>query len=227
MTEGRAQGLGHGGDIDRAELRSLASRAEAVPVVVEDPGHLAQPTQREPEHQRPAEHLPEVGFGVEVVDQRHPAPVEADRGLDLVLHFEAGGQAGLEGELAEETAGEAVQRGDGDLVHVGQHRLHPAPSFVVEVEAIGLSLQLLPHPVPQLGRGGLGEGDGGQLPGCGDPAADDQFRHPAHESRRLPRARPRLDEQGPVEIEADAFAGVLVGREIDHGHGSSPSASST
>ena len=156
-----------------------------------------------------------------------PAAVEAHRGLDLVLHLEAGGQARLQRELAEQAAGEAVQRRDRDLVDVGQHRPDPGPGLVVEVEAVGVPLELLAHPVPQLGGGGLGERDGGQLPGCGDPTADDQLGHPAHEGRRLAGARTGLDEQGPVEIGPDALARRLVRREVEQGHGSSPSASST
>ena len=84
----------------------------------------------------------------------------------------------------------------------------------------GPLLHTFADPLAQLGGGGLGEGDRGDLLDL-RAARGDQRDDPRDERRRLARARAGLDEEARAELRLDAVSGGLVCRLPLAGHGPS------
>ncbi len=96
----------------------------------------------------------------ELVAKGCPASTESDLRGDLVDHVHSRGQTCLDRVLREDALGERVQGPDG-----GPVKLLECPPASGAGRAVGVrfcvSLELLSQPVPQLGRGLVGKGDGG------------------------------------------------------------------
>ncbi len=168
------------------------------------------------------------GIGQELIDEARPAVVEGHGRGHLVEHLDARGDARLDRVLAQDAPGEAVQRADGGAVEVVECGAAPLGPLLVAIgRGLGpLAVEPLAYAVAQLGRGLLGEGDGGQLVKAGG-ARGDQAHDPVDQRPRLARARPRLHEQGGVQAVRDVVAGLLVrrgGGGCGPAHGRSPSA---
>jgi hypothetical protein len=133
--------------------------------------------------------------------------------------------------LTEDAPGEAVERADRRAVEVVEGGAAAQGPLTVAFGRgrSGLVVELLAHPVAQLGGGLLGERDGGQLVdarGAGGDEADDAV----DQCTGLARARSRLHEESGVQAVGDVVAGSLVGWEGDGrgecaAHGRTPSAS--
>ena len=150
------------------------------------------------------------GIGEQAVDETAPAVVEGDRRGDLVEHVDPRRQPGLDGVLGQQPLGEAVQRPDGGAVELVERRGHP-PRHVVAGRRLRLQVvEAAADPVAQLGRGLLGERDGGHvLEPC--PTRGDQLDDAVDQGARLSRPGRRLHEQRVVEGLGDAVACRLVG----------------
>ncbi len=156
-----------------------------------------------------------------VVEPRLPALIKLEVGLDLVHYLESRHHPRLQRTLAQQRPGESVQRLYRGVLQAPD-RFQATPLFLALLMPGRPLLKLQPHLLPQLGRGGVGEGDGGD--GLDTRPARLQQRHDArHQCRGLAGARASLHEQVPVERAGDQVACVLVGRnEIAHYSSSSP-----
>ena len=132
---------------------------------MEGPCHVSQGLGIETEGEGADERVFQGRIVQQLVEERRPALVEGDGGAGVVLDFDEGRQAGLQGVAREDALGEAVERLDGGGVHLGQGG--PAALALLRRElglALGGLLQPQADAVAQLGRGGFGEGDGGYAP---------------------------------------------------------------
>ena len=158
------------------------------------------------------------------VDERRPALVEVDAGLDVIEDPETRGQADLEGMLAQETLREPVQRAECRVVELGQGPGAAVPGGLVAEPVVVAgrdSLERGADPVAELRGGGLRERDRGEVaqvdvPGC------HQAHDPVHERGGLAGPGARLDEETDVVHVAHRVACRLV---VEGGHGTSPAGS--
>ena len=120
--------------------------------------------------------------------------------------------------VAEDPLCEAVERGERGVVELMEAGAAPSSCVVVRevlVATVGDGLQRGADSVAQLGRGGFGEGDRGDMTEL-DRAPCDQRDNTVDEGTRLAGARPGLDEEAHVVGVADAVPGLEVSRG---GHG--------
>ena len=127
--------------------------------------------------------------------------LECQSALELVEDGESRRQAGIDREVEQHPAGKRVQRADRRMIESVERRAGFGARIVFEAAAGSAA---------QLGGGLLGERDGGDAGDryAGAYEADDS----CNEGTRLAGAGARLDEQGRVEIGADADARCLIGR---------------
>ncbi|MEZ5262744.1 MAG: hypothetical protein R2755_13455 [Acidimicrobiales bacterium] len=196
---------------------TVGHRGQQVPVLVEPGGCVAQRGLAEvlgfdadADQDRTGEELLVGRIVVEGVGEALPAVLGGQLRGHLVGHRHPRRETGVDGELAEQPAGEAVQGGDGGAVGVGQGLAAP-----VELEQVGgggePALEVGADAAAQLGGGGLGERDGGDV-GQGHATFEHQVGDPLHELGGLAGARTGLDEERAVEADrADQLAVHQVG----------------
>ena len=179
---------------------SVDAVLDEVPVGLEVLDHPAQPARAA--ELPPLDELHELGrpqprrdlaVGVveQLVEQVLPALVERELALQLVEHGEARRQAGLDGELEQDAAGERVQRADRGVVEAVEGGL-------TRVGSPGGSASTLAQAVAQLGGGLLGERDGGD--GVDRHALVDEREDAPDERGGLAGAGAGLDEQRRVDV---------------------------
>ena len=112
------------------------------------------------------------------------------------------GQAGLDRVREEDLLGEGVQSADRGGVQVVQRRVGELAG-----RALASLLELDPQPVPQLGTGLLGEGDGGDR-AQRYAVAQDECRHAIDEGVRLAGSGAGFDEERGVGVRPDPVAGA-------------------
>ncbi len=189
---------------------------EKVPVVVEDLGDRTQVVQPHAGREHDEDRLLELGIFEQLVDEQSPARLERDTRRDLVAHDDARRQAGFDRELSEDALCERMERADRGGVEL------------LERLAFALFLERAPHPITQLGRGLLGEGDRSDR--AHRHAGCDEGDDPVDERRGLPGTGAGLDEQRGVETRTDRISRrriAGVGEELELVHYSSPSSPSS
>ena len=201
--------LGRGGQgRQRCRGRPGGLRRQEVVVLVEGAGEALDPVRAEPEQERV---LDRDAGQVAERGRLEPGP-EALPELkvlrDLVEGVEVRRQPRLQRVGAQERSREGVDGVDRRLLEGGGGSRGLGR---------GGSLQALADAGAKLGGGRLGEGDGHQLGGR-QAARGDQGDDPLDQGRGLPGPGPGFDEEGRLEVLAEAPADVGVnGKVHDHG----------
>ena len=152
-------------DVDGVEVRWGRRRvvgvrvAEEVPLVVELLGQVPEVGEADPEGVGEEDGAFEAVVGQEPVMELGPPILEGQLAGDLVKDLEARREAGLEGVVGQEPAGEAVKSGQCRQVDVGEGEVGQPATLLVDVVA-GHLLEFAAEPVAEFGGGLLGEGDG-------------------------------------------------------------------
>ena len=158
-----------------------------------EPVELAEFDERTTAVDQPAGRL---GIVEQMVEQVVPLLLEGEAALEFVEHREAGRQPGLDREVEQQPAGERVQRADRVRGRAGRGQRSPA--------GVDCDAEVGADPGAELGGRLLGErdrGDGGDV-----DAALDQVDDAVDERAGLAGTGSGLDEQGRVEVVADALA---------------------
>ena len=155
------------------------------------------------------------GRAEQLVEEALPALLERHGRRRLVVDPQPGGSPASTACADEDALGEAVQRGDGGLVDLVEGHRQARPDLGGEGGVDGALLEGGADALAQLGGGGLGEGDGGELAQPGGAAADEPD-DAGDEGGGLAGAGARLDEQRGVEVVGDAVAHGLVGEGGGH-----------
>ena len=191
---------------------------QQVVIFMECQGNLSKMAWSEPDGEGQFQVGPELRRFQRPVNPIGPGFLEGQIALNGVHRLERRGQVGFQGTLAQDGAGEAVQRLNDRPVQVCQGALDPAP-FRFAKRGVGSELlQPLPDPVPQLGRRGFGEGDDGG-PVQGGLAGGRQGQHPVHQAGGLTGSGSGLNEQGLVQRFPDTLPVCFVPGHESHGHG--------
>ncbi len=212
------------GGVDRRRDLGRERRSHAVDVVVEHLRHVAEVVEAQPEREPDQERLAEGWVLVEAVEELAPTLLERDPGPDVVEDLEPGREPRLERVFGEEALGEPVQGGEAGLLELVERVAAPLP-LVGTSDAGGLTgdgaFERAADPVPELGGGGLGERDRGELAQL-DPSGRDERDHAIDEGRGLARACAGFDEEADVVV----VAGGGPCRVVDgHPHGAASSSS--
>ena len=202
----------------RQRITSACETRETVPVLVEPHGQSPDVLQPHSQHLEPQQRGTHLGLVEEPVEEVPPADVELDLGADVVEHLDARRQPGLHRVLGQDPLGEGVQRAHRGAVEL--EKRGPGP-LLAEARRGLVAEQLPADPVPQLGGGLLGEGDGRDVL-HGDPRAD-EGQHPVDEGPGLARAGAGLDEERGAQVGPDPRPGGLVD-QLGAGHVSVPAA---
>ena len=207
-------------------------------VLMQTGGHFAEVIQPQPQAQGAEDYRPQDCRVQRPVQPLPPGIVKLNIGLDFGGNLKGGRQAGLQRPFPQQRHRKAVQRLNGGGVHFPQRppaafpfRVRPRRLAGVCAAGFGVIrrgwrrvlrrlLQLLAHPFPQFGGGGLGESDGRQPAHFGLPAG--QQRHDArHQHRSFAGTGPGLHEQRLLQPPGDAVAGRVVNRVRGGGCGGS------
>jgi hypothetical protein len=197
--------------------RRVDACGDEVPVLVEPDGDPSEPlAQAEPVELQQLDQLrPAVDrtgrrrrVAEEAFEQIGPAVLVGEVALELVEHAEPRRQAGGDGELVEDPARERVERADRRMVERIERRL---VALLVEQVGGGVAraLQFVAEAAPEVGRGLLREGDGGDRSDLG--AGAHQAQDAADQARRLAGTGTGLDEEVGVEVVANPVAVGSVG----------------
>ena len=103
----------------------------------------------------------ERGVVEQLVDELVPARFERQARRDLVAHLDARRQSDLDRELGEDALRKRVQGADRGRVETIERGLAPGAHDVGREGIVGPPPKLPPDAIAQLGRGLVGERDGG------------------------------------------------------------------
>ena len=141
-----------------------------------------------------------------------PEPRALEIGAEPVELLERRVDAGLDGELAQQPAGEPVDGADGRVVQRVERRLDRRRRGRARRSAVRKPLELLADALAQLAGRLLREGDGGD--GAHVAGAALGIEHAAHvaldEHARLARACAGLEQERGAQVAGDAVPDVLV-----------------
>ena len=194
---------------------------QQVPVAVERLGHRSQVVGLHPAGQQTGQRRLGAGVGQQPVEEPVPPFVEVDGRLTGVEHVEDRRETRFERVGGQDPPGEPVQRGDRRPVDGPEGLAGPLGPDGVDLPRPGHVLETHGDPVAELGRRRLGEGDGRQVLQVA-PAARDELDDAPDQGRGLPRPRPGLDEEVPVQVLGDRPARRLVDGRFRHDASAGP-----
>ena len=155
----------------------------------------------------------QVALTVEMaVEPSGPHFFEFDAGHDLVTGLKGRGQARFQRPFAQQVAGEGVEGGYIRPVQVGDPPAAPVALGLVPPVIDGCRFQYGPDAVSQLGGGGFGEGDGGDVV-QGGRSSSHQVGDPLNEAGGFAGAGAGFNEQRGAEVLSNDFPGVVIDRD--------------